>query len=401
MQLLWLILGFLGQHPFLVILITLLAIFPLVSASSTQSDFPDITFKIFFKFVKENFSSDVSLAIVLRVLFSLTDNTDLLNLHARQQNPLHKGENHIQLSGWIRALSRSINDQLKHTAKDLLTSTESTRRRTNHDNITLLSSKLDTLSKLLELYPYNSDGNPLGKLLPVSHDNIQPVLVICPISSICEDIHCKPRVLHQNIPPRDIPKVTLIKGVDIYQHVPVLTGQCPKCQSLYSADHERYSNSDQTHSRVYISQARYLKIGQSLWVDHIFSNAVVNGIYSFHASAAAYTSYWNNSFGTLGSHKSIKLSRRHIWQAFIQESTCTIAAANNINLQLDDNLSIDEVTRDAFSVLGENGNIQSAHQHTCAECTHTFKATSDLLPTSTTDPAAVVGVDEDIVVPAI
>ncbi|KAF8807100.1 hypothetical protein BYT27DRAFT_7018367, partial [Phlegmacium glaucopus] len=59
----------------------LLACLSLVTAAPTQNEFPDITFKFFNDFVATNFSSKVSLATVLLVLFSLTDNPDLLNLH--------------------------------------------------------------------------------------------------------------------------------------------------------------------------------------------------------------------------------------------------------------------------------------------------------------------------------
>ena len=67
---------------------------PAVSAMP-ERDFPDITFKVFSGFIKENFSSHITLSTVLLVLFSLTDNTDLLNLHAQQQNPTCKAENKV------------------------------------------------------------------------------------------------------------------------------------------------------------------------------------------------------------------------------------------------------------------------------------------------------------------
>ena len=40
-----------------------------------------------------------------------------------------------------------------------------------------------------------------------------------------------------------------------------------------------------------------------------------------------------------------------IWQAFVQESIHSIAAASEINLELQDNLAIDDVTKQAFSIL--------------------------------------------------
>ncbi len=48
-----------------------------------------------------------------------------------------------------------------------------------------------------------------------------------------------------------------------------------------------------TPSRIYLNSAKYLKVGQALWVDQSFSQAVWNGLYSFHASGAAYTEYCN------------------------------------------------------------------------------------------------------------
>ena len=62
--------------------------------------------------------------------------------------------------------------------------------------------------------------------------------------------------------------MTLVKGSDISQNVPVLTGQCGKCKTLYSADHETLS-----------------------------------GAVSKEA-ASAYREYWNDSFGV---DKSFKL----------------------------------------------------------------------------------------------
>src|SRR6202789_705267 len=64
-----------------------------VAAQSIESPFPDIPFKLFSSFVKENFSSKITLSQVLLVLFTITDNTDLLYLHARQQNPEYSEEN--------------------------------------------------------------------------------------------------------------------------------------------------------------------------------------------------------------------------------------------------------------------------------------------------------------------
>jgi len=121
-------------------------------------------------------------------------------------------------------------------------------------------------------------------------------------------------------------------------------------------------------------------------------------VYSFHASAAAYTEYWNNSFSSY-SQIPIKVSRRQIWQAFVQETIRSIAASSNINIELQDPLAIDDVTKEAFELLGENGIIRPADQHACAECTQAYRHTSDIMPN--VDPAAVVGVDENSRVPGL
>ena len=115
-------------------------------------------------------------------------------------------------------------------------------------------------------------------------------------------------------------------------------------------------------------------------------------MYSFHASISAYSQYWNITYGT----KSTNVSRAHIWQAFVQDSLRTIAAESNINIELNDPLNIMEVTTQAFELLGEQGIIRAADQHTCSECTQPYKKTSDAV---FNNPAAVVGVDENQDIP--
>ena len=65
-----------------------------------------------------------------------------------------------------------------------------------------------------------------------------------------------------------------------------------------------------------------------------------------------------------------------------------------MELSVRDNLSITEITKEAFAILGENGVIRAADQHACSECTHDYIATtSDNIATASS--AAVVGVDDD------
>ncbi|KAF8876467.1 hypothetical protein BD779DRAFT_1412368, partial [Infundibulicybe gibba] len=353
----------------------------------TEDPFPAISFKVMNNFVTANFSSKISLATVLMVLFTLTDNPDLLNLHARQKHPVHRGEQRTSTSGWIRSLARGVQSQLGTKTQALFTSSEHYGDLEDDECITAIALKLDAFAEVLGLTPYNDKGKFQAKLQPVSYQNIQSVRTICPSSFTCQVKACESRGLLQATRPRDIPIVTLIKGSTIYQSVYVLSGKCSKCDSIYYADHQRAKGS-RGFVKTYLNSAQYLKIGQTTWVDRIFSNAVISGIYSFHASAAAYTEYWNHSFGDMDSQSRAWVTRRQIWQAFVQESIRSIGSVSKINLELGDQLSIDEVTLEAFSILGQKGQIRPAHGHECAECTQPYKAQSEFIAQQ--DPAATV-----------
>ncbi|KIJ97619.1 hypothetical protein K443DRAFT_9758 [Laccaria amethystina LaAM-08-1] len=123
--------------------------------------------------------------------------------------------------------------------------------------------------------------------------------------------------------------------------------------------------------------------------------AAINAMYNFHASASAFSEYWNNTYGT----KEISISRAHVWQAFVQQSVRTIAEESGIDAEFEDGLNIKEVTTQAFSLLGEDGIIRASEGHACDECTQKHKDTSDVV---FNNPAAVVGVDAtDDDIPAI
>ena len=117
----------------------------------------------------------------------------------------------------------------------------------------------------------------------MSKKGIEPALVICPASMECQTTSCRGRALIQDTRDRDVPRVTLIKDSRIYDSVHVVSGKCTRCNTKYYADHKT-SNSNGTRMRFYLNSAKYLKIGQSVWVDRIFSGGVINGIYNFHAS---------------------------------------------------------------------------------------------------------------------
>ena len=85
-------------------------------------------------------------------------------------------------------------------------------------------------------------------------------------------------------------------------------------------------------TKLHLNSVKYIKVGQNIWVDQVFSNAVVNAMYSFHASASAYMEFWNNSFGKTQQDVFHKMSCCQIWQAFVQESIRTIGASVDMEI---------------------------------------------------------------------
>ena len=235
----------------------------MVTSIPDETQFPNISFNLFSQFVQENFSSRITLSQVLLVLFTIKDNHELLNLHAQQQNPMYIGENNSSKSGWLKCLAWALQEKLEENSTKLFKHYQKNQIMTK-EKVDGITEKLDGLTKLLNLYPYDSDGQFQGKLKAVSYKSIKAVQVICPHSNTCETASCNPRSLLQNMRLRDIPRVTLIKGSEIYENVQVFTGYCPSCQTTYLADHEQVLQDDNRHTRVYLNSAKYLKVGQSL-----------------------------------------------------------------------------------------------------------------------------------------
>ena len=355
-----------------------LSFLPGVHATATdQTPFPNISFQQFNNFIHGNFSPNISLATVLLVLFSLIENPELLNLHARQAHPAYKNEKKIQASSWLKSLSHAIEIRLGTQVEQLFQAQTYMSKTATRD----IALKLHALSEVLQLTPYNSAGQFQKKLGPISHLAIEPIRTICPISMTCTTLTCKPLHLEQLTRTRDIPKVTLIEGNTILKNVLVLTGKCNVCHTHYGADHESFLVSVENQGsqiikkrrEVYLNNAQYLKIGNNLWVDRIFSNAVLNAMYSFHASANTYRQYWNNTFGLTTTLHQFKIGRKHIWQTFTQESIRVVAKSSYTEFESDLNLPIDEVIQEAFEALGEQGIMVSAHGHACSECTKPYK----------------------------
>src|ERR1700679_766733 len=130
------------------------SLLPMVVAMPEEHGIPDLTFKAFNEFIKANFSSKVSLATVLLVLFTMTENPDLLNLHARQKHPSCPGEYKVKASGWIKALALALQNRLGDTQGTLFKKEENVRNTPNRELITPLALKLDAMADLLNLSSY-------------------------------------------------------------------------------------------------------------------------------------------------------------------------------------------------------------------------------------------------------
>ena len=365
---------------------------PLVAAASNEHQhFPDVAFSLFSKFIEDNFASTVTLSTVLMLLFTVTENTDLLSLHFRQRSAHQHQEKSTAATGWIRGLGCAIKKRLEEENTSLLKESDIDAEGSEQKTTITLGLKVDALARVLGLNPVNKSGKFKGKLKPVSHKNVQAVYTLCPNTPTCRTAVCQKKALYQWTRQRDVPLVRMIKDFTVYDNTPVFSGHCKGCKTIYYADHERAQHGDEDqHERVYLSSAKYTKIGQQLWVDRAFSNAVLNGMYTFHASASAYAEFWNNAFDMSNNWK---ISRRQVWQAFVQESIRLVATASNIDLTIMDGLPIDEVTKEAFNVLGADGAIKSADQHSCSECTQKYRSTADVIEEVNVNAADMVGME--------
>ena len=366
--------SFLSTFSVLIWLLVWFAFLPCVAASQPTTPFPEIKFSVFSNFISSTFSSNISLATVLMVFFTLIENPELLNLHARQKNPQLSSENSKISSAWMGALCRQLKDHVPDGGFARLFKKNQFTSETWEDD---LSRKLDGFSECLGLTPYRN-GLFHKKLLPISQKSIQPEYIICPLDMECTKPGCHGRHLSMSTKKSDIPSVTLIKGTSIFKGVSVLTGECINCHTLYSAHLQSFKDDPQdknNHDRTEIlsNSARYLQIGRNMWADRNFSSAVVKSMYGFHASANSYCDYWNNTFGSSNPANRLKLGRKQVWQAFVQESIRTVASSDDVDFETPANLSIDDLTEKAFYDLGNGGRMKVANDHSCSECTKPFK----------------------------
>ena len=134
-----------------------------------------------------------------------------------------------------------------------------------------------------------------------------------------QTMSCNQQSIHMDTRDHDVLQVTLIKGTKIYDRVLVLGGKCLTCETKYFADHEssQYKGVQDGRTRFYLNSAKYLKVRQSIWIDCVFSGAVISATYSFHASSAAFAEFWNDSFWSTQEHNSRKISCQQIWHTYV------------------------------------------------------------------------------------
>jgi hypothetical protein len=203
------------------------------AAPTTATDtnpLANIPFSTLVAFIEGNFSSKITIATVFTLVFSLIENTDLLNLHAWQQHPRYRGEGRQQISGWMRALARCLDNSLAEHTATLFQKSEHYSQLAVDAKLTSIGTKMDSLAKSLQLFPYDDSGEFLGWLSKPSMSDAAPVRLLCLKVSQCQDRGCQSWALHQAVRNRDIPEVTLIEGGQIHSGVMVLTGECLHCK---------------------------------------------------------------------------------------------------------------------------------------------------------------------------
>ncbi|KAH6874118.1 hypothetical protein BKA70DRAFT_1449700 [Coprinopsis sp. MPI-PUGE-AT-0042] len=315
--------------------------------------------------ILSTFDPKISLASVMIILSSVLENPELLNLHFRRILPLVGREQGS--TAWM-----------EHFASQLAKRFPAKTPLLPHRSETTLSTSLVNLAKLLHLNPYDKYDLLVNERKPIDLSSVEPSLAIVSKLYECQNQHCKRYSLFPHMKKEEIAQVTLIKGAKPYSHAFVIGGRCDRCKTSYMADHT-YRGPDKT----FINDSPYLKIGNSRWGDRVFTQSVCNAIYSFHASAQAFTEYFNDSYSlTPSSFASLQststlISRRHSWQAFMQESLCMVSGAAGRPLTVALKTSVDLLAKRAYTVLGQGGKLSNAQDHACIDCTQPWRSDAE------------------------
>ena len=100
----------------------------------------------------------------------MTENPDLLSLHARQQYSLVKGENISSVNSWIKNLSQAVYVKANRNASVLLHESDQYEGISENVIITNIATKLDKLAQHLDLIKYNKKGHLKSALKTISHN---------------------------------------------------------------------------------------------------------------------------------------------------------------------------------------------------------------------------------------
>jgi hypothetical protein len=207
-----------------------IALLPTVHALPT-TPFPDMLFTDFSQLIQDQFGADITLTTVLVILFSLTHNPELLNLHARQQNPnpMCSGELKQSVTGWMKAFVWSLQTRLGATTDDLFHHSDGLSHMSRDQRLTSIGQKIDSVIHGLGLYPYNQRGRLRQWIGEIDDSSIAPIRLLCPSNAICVTNDCEPRALRQDIRERNVSHVTLFQGAQTFHNVAVLSGRCSLC----------------------------------------------------------------------------------------------------------------------------------------------------------------------------
>ncbi|KAF9497287.1 hypothetical protein BDN71DRAFT_1545421 [Pleurotus eryngii] len=308
----------------------LLGLVPCVAVASKQDPFPNMLFTEFAQSVQSNFGPKIKLSTVLMLLMTLVNNMDLLNLHGQQQ-----ASSQQESTSWMAALVCAVKAKLSDNDFASLF---------NCDDTQALQTPQQWVLKC--------------KLHPISTTSVQPIIRITPMVMACPTLTCNKHSLTQELHERDTSQVTLLQGSQCFKNVPVLAGRCSICRTLYWADHECFTQNNGDDVCLYLNDAKYFKVGKSVWVDRLVSRAIVNANYSFHALTAAITRFWHFSF-VQPSGVTFKLSCHQVWKAFVAESICHMASIDNQEIVFESNLSINALVAAAYAELGDGGIMSS------------------------------------------
>jgi hypothetical protein len=216
--------------------LTAMSLLPTTHALST-TPFPDMLFTDFSQLIQDQFGAEITLTTVLTILFSLTNNPELLNLHARQQNPnpLCSGELRQSVTGWMKAFLWSLQTRLGTTMDELFQPSDHSSHLSRDQHLTVAGKKMDNVIHGLGLYPYSQHGRLRQWIGEIDMSSIAPVRLLCPHNAICVTSDCQPRALRQDIRERNVSHVTLLQGTQTFHNVAVLSGRCPSCNVSYSS----------------------------------------------------------------------------------------------------------------------------------------------------------------------